>query len=86
MNQHQHNHYNLKPLSFDSKVKGFSLYVESEDTYEAIYALENALSLLRSGDKAFKRSGTKIGIVCAKYTYPYRFHCGAFDSKGNEED
>ncbi|MEY0287984.1 hypothetical protein AB7303_15330 [Providencia rettgeri] len=74
MNPHHHQ-INSRPLTWDSKVKGFSLYVESEDTCVAIAALENALSQLKSGDAAFKESGTMVGNVRVSYNYPHRLHC-----------
>lgn len=84
MNPHHHQ-LNLKPLTWDSKVKGFSLYVESEDTCVAITSLENALSQLKSGDVAFKESGTMVGNVRVSYSYPCRFHCAAKGLYWDEE-
>ena len=81
-----HHHLSVKPLTWDSKVKGFTLYVESEDTGVAITALEHALSQLKSGDAAFKESGTLVGSVKASYRYPYRFHCAAKGLYWDEED
>ena len=72
-----HHQLSSKPLCFSSKVKAFSLHVESEDTMGAIIALENALSQLKGGDAAFKESGTMVGNVRASYSYPYRPHCAA---------
>lgn len=70
-----HHHLNLKPVTLDSKVKGFTLYVESDDTCLAITALENALSKLKCGDAAFKERSTMVGSVRVGYDYPYRPHC-----------
>lgn len=69
MNPHYHQ-LSLKPLSLDSKVKGFSLYVESEDSRSAIIALENFLSQLNGENTAFKESGKMVGNIRASYSYP----------------
>lgn len=75
---HPHHHQIAKtPLTMNSPVKDFSLYVESEDAAVAIAELENALSQLKSGDAAFKESSTLVGNVRASYRYPYRLHCAA---------
>ncbi|ENU6103856.1 hypothetical protein MRT22_24425 [Escherichia coli] len=75
---HSHHHQiSMIPLTMSSPIKGFSLYVESEDMAVAIAELENALSQLKNGDKAFKESGTLVGNVRASYCYPYRPHCAA---------
>lgn len=84
MNSHHHQ-LSLKPVSMDSKVKGFSLYVESEDSKDAIIALENALSQLKSGDLAFKESGMLFDNIRASYSYPYRPHCAAKGLYWDEE-
>ncbi|EAM4476167.1 hypothetical protein EOH33_24200 [Salmonella enterica] len=80
-----HHQINSKLLTWDSKVKGFSLYVESEDVAVAIAELENALSQIKSGGAAFKESGTLIGNVRASYCYPYRPHCAAKGLYWDEE-
>ncbi|MCZ8930863.1 hypothetical protein OM190_24855, partial [Escherichia albertii] len=50
---HSHHHQiSMIPLTMSSPIKGFSLYVESEDMAVAIAELENALSQLKNGDKA----------------------------------
>lgn len=85
MNPHHHS-LNSGHLSWDSKVKGFSLYIESEDACEAITGLENALSQLKGGDAVFKESGTMVGDVRASYRYPYRLHCAAKGLYWDEED
>lgn len=74
---HHHHQLNSKPLTWNSKVKGFSLYVESEDVHTAIVAFEHALSELKNEEMTFKESGVMIGDVKAGYSYPYRFHCAA---------
>lgn len=83
---HRHHHQLTRsPLSFDSKVKGFSLYVESEDASAAIAALENARSQLKSGGEAFKESEVTIGCVRVRYEYPYRPHCASKGLYWDEE-
>lgn len=79
-----HHQIRLSQTSFDSKVKGFSLYIESEDALTAISELENALLKLKSGDDSFKEGGVMVGNVKVKYCYPYRPHCGAIGSCGDE--
>ena len=81
-----HHQINSKPLTWDSKVKGFSLYVESEDLHVAITALENALSQLKRGDVAFKENGALVGNVRASYRYSYRPHCAAKGLYWDEDD
>jgi len=74
--RHDHSHtLNHKPMSLGSKVKGYSLYVESEDLNEAISALENALLKLKNGEVMAKESGVMVDGVRASYCYPYRPHC-----------
>lgn len=63
----------------NSPVKGFSLYVESEDVAVAIAELENALSQFKSGDKAFKESGTIVGNVRVSYCHLYCLLCAAME-------